>query len=131
VATILILCGQPKVLEYVNELSMPPDPVSRPGGSSMESMVRLVEKTNMVTPIGETPVVRAAQFVDNYVLRYVFKAISSILPDLQTYDRTFFVAEGFAIPGSEIVAAAIRLLLYVFPFLLIGYYLLNGREIAN
>jgi hypothetical protein len=53
------------------------------------------------------------------------------LPDLQQYDRTAFVTEGFDIPIDQLFAAFLQLLLYVFPFLLIGYYLLNGREIAN
>jgi ABC-type transport system involved in multi-copper enzyme maturation permease subunit len=130
-STILILGGQPKVLEYIHELSLPSDPVERPGGGPFESAVRTFEKVNLVAPISDSAISRVAQFADNYAFRFLFKAVYAILPDLALYDRTIFVAEGFDIDGTELVAAFLRLLLFVFPFLLVGYYLLNGREIAN
>jgi ABC-type transport system involved in multi-copper enzyme maturation permease subunit len=130
-ATILIMGGQPKVLEYIQELSQPNDPIERPGGGTFQEMYRIIEKVNQVAPLADTTMTRVVQFADNYGSRFLFKAVYAILPDLAQYDRTAFVTEGFDIPADQLVAALLRLLLYVFPFLLIGYYLLNGREIAN
>jgi hypothetical protein len=42
-----------------------------------------------------------------------------------------FVAEGFDIPLGEMGATFLRLIMYCFPLMLLGYYLLSGREIAN
>jgi hypothetical protein len=127
---MLILGGQPRVLGFINEQALPPD-VERPGGSFFEAALRLAEKRNMVVPLAPTGMVKTAQLLDNYVSRYVFKGVSAILPELAIYDRTIYVAEGFDIPMGELGATAVHLLLYLFPFLLLGYYLLTGREIAN
>jgi hypothetical protein len=130
-ATILILGGQPKVLKYIEELSLPTDPINRPGGGPFEAIYRTFERMNQVAPLSDTTMSQVLQKADNYGWRFLFKAVYAILPDLAQYDRTAFVAEGFYIEPDQLLAAFLQLLLYVFPFLLIGYYLLNGREIAN
>jgi hypothetical protein len=128
---VLILLGQPRVLGYINEQSEPVDSINRPGGSTFEAALRLVERRNMVVPLAPTGMVKTAQLLDNYVSRYVFKFLAAILPDVAIFDRTIYVAEGFDIPPNELGATAVHLFLYLFPFLLLGYYLLTGREIAN
>jgi ABC-type transport system involved in multi-copper enzyme maturation permease subunit len=131
VTVLLILAGQPRVLSYINDLALPEDEINRPGGSTAQSFYRLMEKRNLVAPLGDSPVVKAARFIDNYVFRYLFKMVYAVLPDVAIYDRALFVAEGFDIPPNELGATLVHLLLYLFPFLLLGYYLLTGRELAN
>lgn len=130
ITVLLVIMGQPAILKYIYEQSLPDDPVNRPGGRAFESALRLINKENMVTPLTDNAASRTAIAMDNSV-RYVFKLIHAALPDLEIYDRKLFVSEGFDIPGSELFAAFLRLIMYLFPCLLLGYYLLCGREIAN
>ena len=89
-----------------------------------------MNKDNMVAPISDNAVSRTVMALDNS-FRYVFKLVHAALPDLEIYDRKMFVSEGFDIPADELAATLLRLLMYCFPILLLGYYLLSGREIAN
>lgn len=130
VTILIIILGQPAILKYIDEQSQPYDPVNRPGGRAGEAFYRLVNKENMVTVLQETAATRMVVAFDDYA-RYFFKLIHASLPDVEIYDRKMFVAEGFDIPMGEMTATFLRLLMYCFPLLLLGYYLLSGREIAN
>jgi len=128
---LLILAGQPRILEFINEQALPEDTINRPGGSTAESFLRLVEKRNLVVDLGDSSLVRAMKRIDSFFFRPVLRLVHSMLPDVAIYDRSIYVAEGFDIPPSELAATSLHLVLYLFPFLLLGYYLLTGREIAN
>ncbi len=75
--------------------------------------------------------VRIIRGIDETVFRRLFQGLLNIVPDLGQYDRTIFVAEGFNIPGSELFVNLVQLVGYLFVFLLVGYYLLNLREVAQ
>lgn len=128
---LLILAGQPRVLDFINEQALPDDPLNRPGGSTAESFYRLVEKRNQVVDLGDSAMVKAVRRLDNFLFRPFIRLVHSVLPDVAIYDRSIYVAEGFDIPPPELAATFMHLILYLFPFLLLGYYLLTGREIAN
>ena len=130
ITILIIIMGQPDILKYVYEQSLPDDPVNRPGGKVFESALRLINKDNMVVPLADSTASRTAVAMDN-TMRYVFKLVHAALPDMEIYDRKMFVSEGFDIPMDEMAATLLRLLLCCFPVLLLGYYLLSGREIAN
>lgn len=130
VTILIVILGQPAILGYIYEESLPDDPINRPGGRFFQAGLRLINKDNMVTPLADNTATRTAVALDGSV-RYVFKFVHAALPDLDIYDRKIFVAEGFNIPETELLATFIRLLLYLFPCLLLGYFLLHGRELAN
>lgn len=130
VTILLVIMGQPDILKYIYEQSLPDDPINRPGGKAFEAMFRLMNKENMVMPLTDNTTTRTVQAMDNS-FRYVFKLVHAALPDLEIYDRKMFVAEGFDIPMDEMGVTFLRLIMYCFPILLLGYYLLSGREIAN
>ncbi|MFT3882030.1 MAG: hypothetical protein QM703_20540 [Gemmatales bacterium] len=127
---LIIILGQPAILKYIEEQAQPSDPVNRPGGRALESFYRLVNKENMVTRLQDSTATRAIVALDDST-RHLFKLVHAALPDVEIYDRKLFVAEGFDIPMGELLATFLRLLMYSFPLLLLGYFLLSGREIAN
>ena len=127
---LIIILGQPAILKYIDEQSQPYDPVNRPGGRAAEALYRLVNKENMVSVLQDTSATRMVVRLDDYS-RFMVKFVHASLPDVVIYDRKNVVAEGFDIPMGEMAAAFLRLLMYCFPLLLLGYYLLSGREIAN
>jgi hypothetical protein len=126
---LIVIMGQPVILNYIYTESLPYD-VDRPGGSVFEASLRLINKENMVSQLPDNMSTRTLQKLDVYV-RYLFKLVHAALPDLKLYDRKVFVAEGFDIPWDELGATFIRLLMYLFPLILIGYFLLCTREVAN
>lgn len=130
VTLMLIILGQPTILKYIYEESLPYDPINRPGGRAFEAGLRLINRENMVTPLQENTATRAAVALDS-TIRYPFKLLHAILPETEIYDRKLFVSEGFDIPWSELGATFIRLIMYLIPVTVLGYFLLSGREIAN
>ncbi len=126
---VLVFCGLPRIRGFIEGLSNPVA-LDNPGGGPGESFLRLIWQQNIVTPLERTPGVRFVQYTDD-AFRVMFKGMLNILPDLGQYDRTLFVAEGFNIPGTELIACVLMLIGYLFPFLVVGYYLINTREVAG
>lgn len=127
---MIVIMGQPDILNYIKEESLPDDPITRPGGRLFEASLRLINKDNLVAPLADNAATRTAVALDGSV-RYVFKLVHSALPELDIYDRKMFISEGYNIPSKELAATFIKLMLYIFPCLLVGYFLLHGRELAN
>lgn len=129
VTLLIVILGQPVILNYIYTESLPDDP-DRPGGRVFEASLRLINKENMVNVLPDNLATKTVKSLDNSV-RYVFKLVHAALPDLKLYDRKVYVAEGFDIPWEELLATLVRLLMYLFPIVLIGYFLLSTREVAN
>jgi hypothetical protein len=129
VTLLIVILGQPVILNYIYTESLPDDP-DRPGGRVFEASLRLINKENMVNVLPDNLATKTVKSLDSSV-RYVFKLVHAALPDLKLYDRKIYVAEGFDIPWEELVATLVRLLMYLFPIVLIGYFLLSTREVAN
>ncbi|GBD35249.1 hypothetical protein HRbin36_00357 [bacterium HR36] len=127
----LLFLGIPQVQKFLGELG--PENIHRmdvnPGGGPLEALYRLARGLPMATPLPDNWGITLMQRIDTGY-GYLFRAVSSIVPDLYQYDRTLHVAEGFNIPSGELVMSIILLVGYVVPYILAGYYLLNAREIA-
>jgi len=65
--------------------------------------------------------------VDMWFLRRVL----SILPDIERFDLTNNVAEGFNIPGGQLLMTGLMMVGYVAVCALAAYYLMRVREIAS
>ena len=72
---------------------------------------------------------RAATFFDK-IFAWLMKRIFNIMPDVDAYNWTPFVSEGFNIPVECMVMNVVSLLGYLFPWFLLGFYLLRSREVA-
>jgi hypothetical protein len=101
------------------------------GGGPMESFLRLVRKESLVTPLDPSPGYHLAMGVD-YFYRLVLRVCQSIFPDVDRFDWSDYVAEGFNIGSVQIVLLSMVILAgYLLPCALVAYYLMRSREIAS
>lgn len=126
----LLLCGIPTLREFIREVGSAVDPELNPGGGPLHAAYQLAQNQNLTAPLEQTRAVWLIEKVDD-VFRLLFNGLLAVLPDLSHYTRTDYIAEGFSIPGGELLMSLLILAGYLFPFLVAGYYLLNVREIAN
>lgn len=126
---LLLVLGQPTLREFVSSQTRPVD-INNPGGGPLEAGVRLLNRDSLTTPLPETRANIVLQKVDEYAFRVFFQGLFRLLPDLGQFQRTTYVAQGFNIPSDELGVSVVLLLLNVFPYFLIGFYLINVRELA-
>jgi ABC-type transport system involved in multi-copper enzyme maturation permease subunit len=111
--------------DFINELAEN----KSPGGGPMESLVRLITKENLVTPLDASPGANLAQGSD-VGFRFLFRVLLNILPDVDRFDWTNHVAEGFNISTETMVLTLLVLIGYLIPCGLLAYYLMKTREVA-
>jgi hypothetical protein len=99
------------------------------GGGPFEALFRLVRRENMAAPLEETTTVRVATGSDS-VFRWFIKIVLEVIPDVDRFDLTSYVAEGFNIPADQLLGNLIYLALYLLPWAILAYYLLKWREVA-
>src|SRR5262249_4757641 len=66
------------------------------GGGPMESFIRMVKHESLVTPLDTTPGYRLAVGADQFY-RIALRFFQYVLPDVDVFDWTDYVAEGFNI----------------------------------
>lgn len=104
-----------------------------PGGGPMESMYRLANKTPGAMPLDkQSATVDVIGKVDAFY-RGLLRLILNLLPDVTQYYRTDYVANGFDITWGTLLFLNVLLPVvgYLVPWLLLAYYLMMSREIAN
>jgi hypothetical protein len=99
------------------------------GGGPMESLARLVNNNVATVELDPTPTVRALQAFD-FGYRWVLRRVMNVIPDVDQYGLTDYVAQGFSIEPSFLLINFITLVAYVLPWLVAAYYLMKAREIA-
>lgn len=100
------------------------------GGGPTEALLRLSTNTNLIAPLETTPGAAAAQKLD-VGFQWIYARILNMIPDVTRFDWGNYVAEGFNVPGVEIALATLVLAGYLLPWLVLAYYLLKAREVAN
>jgi hypothetical protein len=63
--------------------------------------------------------------------RWVIRRILNIFPDVSRFDLTRYVSEGFNISSEQILVNFLLMMAYLLPCALLGYYLMNWREVAG
>ncbi len=100
------------------------------GGGPMEALLRLGQGVNLVVPLDQSPTYRVAQVSDVAFRGFLF-GVLNIVPDVERYDLTSYVSQGFDISGATLLMDnALPLLGYLIPCVVLGYYLMKSREIA-
>ena len=72
---------------------------------------------------------RAADFFDR-AFGWVMRRVFNLMPDVDAFNWTPYVSEGFNIPFECMVMNVVSLIGYLFPWFLLGFYLLRSREVA-
>ena len=89
-----------------------------------------VFNNNLVTPLEDTAAARVASGSD-VGFRWVLHRFLDVLPDVDRFGLTDYVAEGFNISGGQLFINLVFLAGYLLPWAILAYYLLRAREIAG
>jgi hypothetical protein len=101
------------------------------GGGPMESVVRMLGREALVTPLDATPATQLAKGTD-VAYRWVLRYFMEIIPNIERFNWTDYVAEGFNISMTNMVLFnGVMLLGYLLPWAILAYYLMRMREIAT
>ena len=100
------------------------------GGGPFESVYRLATRTVMAMPLDKTGTVKVAETTDK-VFQWVISRVLNVLPDVDRFDLTGYVSEGFNIPADQLLMNFVMLLKYLLPWAVLAYYLLKWREVAS
>jgi ABC-type transport system involved in multi-copper enzyme maturation permease subunit len=102
------------------------------GGGPLEAFVRLTRRELTGTrfddssSIGDQLVAQS----DN-AFRWLMGRIIDIIPDINRFEFTEYVGEGFNIPGVQLVLGLLMLVGYLLPWFVLAFYLLRWREVAS
>jgi hypothetical protein len=100
-----------------------------PGGGPMEALVRLANRQVALMPLEESTTATVATSSD-VVFRWFIRRVIDVLPDVDRYNYTSYVAEGFNIPITQLLIDFGTLGFYLLPWVILAYYLMKWREIA-
>jgi len=124
VAALLYLGGG--VIDYIQSIGLG----TAPGGGPMEALVRLASRQVSLVPLEESTAATIATSTD-VVFRWFIRRVLDLIPNVDRYDLTSYVGEGFNIPVTQLLLDCGALSLYLLPWFLAAYYLLKWREIAG
>ena len=100
------------------------------GGGPLESAYRLATRQVMTAPLDKTGAVKVAETTD-LAFRWAVRRVLDSLPDVDRFDLSGYVAEGFNIPAGQIALNFLILAGYLLPWAILAYYLLKWREVAS
>jgi hypothetical protein len=105
---------------------------SSPGGGPVEALFRLVGRKVVAAELDDTTTTRVARGADD-VFSYMMKFVLEVIPDVDRWDYSEHVGNGFniAVVRQDLLPSFLMLVGYLVPWLLLAFYLLRGREIAG
>jgi len=92
--------------------------------------LRLAARAPGTAPLEQTTAVRVATQLDEG-FRWVIGGVLKVIPDIDRFDLTNYVSEGFNIGGGQMVLHFLLLAGYVLPWAVLAYYLMRWREVAS
>lgn len=103
---------------------------SEAGGGPAEALQRLVQRQNLTAPLEETPIKRTGEAFDEG-FRWFMQHMLNMIPDVDRFDLSMHVSEGFDISAANLFLCTLLLLGYLLPWAVLAYYLLQSREVAS
>jgi ABC-type transport system involved in multi-copper enzyme maturation permease subunit len=100
------------------------------GGGPLESMYRITTGMNPVTELERTPTTQVATALDE-AYRWFMRGFINVIPDIEAYDLTDYVAEGFDIQPVDLGLRGLMLFGYLLPWAVLAFYLIKSREVAS
>jgi ABC-type transport system involved in multi-copper enzyme maturation permease subunit len=102
------------------------------GGGSMEAAYRLFNRTSLNAPLDQSATLSVLIGFDE-VYRWILNRVLKIIPDVNRFDLTAYVAEGFNISWGEVLFldTFLPLVGYLLPWACLAFYLMKFREVAN
>jgi ABC-type transport system involved in multi-copper enzyme maturation permease subunit len=101
------------------------------GGGPWEATYRLLGRHNLTAPLDPSPTLSVLQIFDT-AYGWALRLFLKIIPDVNRFDLTQYVANGFNISLELLVCDCVLPLLgYLIPWAVLAYYLMKFREVAN
>ena len=95
----------------------------------MEALVRLANRQVALMPLEDSTSKTVVTGLD-VGSRWGLRLLLDMIPDVDRYDLTRYVADGFNISAFQMLFDFGALALYLLPWIVFSYYLIKGREIA-
>lgn len=125
--TTLLLYAGGLLIDFIKSVAAG----GEPGGGPLESLIRLGKGATFMTELERTPTLQVALFLDE-TFRFTLRLILDVFPNVERFDLTGYVAQGFDIPISQLlVDGFVPLVGYTVPWLILGFFLMKSREIAS
>jgi hypothetical protein len=99
------------------------------GGGPFESMSRLVQAQMPTAQPTETTGTRALGLLDEG-FAWAFRRVQNLIPDVESFSWSHFVAEGFNINTQYLVLNLLVTFGYLLPWAIAAYYFMKLREVA-
>ncbi len=100
------------------------------GGGPFESLLRMLTQENIVSDLEPNLRTMVVQTLDR-LAEPLMLAMAALLPNFGSFSFSDYVASGFNIPGDQLLKFTLRMLAYVLPMFVAGYYFLKTREVAQ
>jgi hypothetical protein len=100
------------------------------GGGPFESAIRLAQNANLVTPLPDSAG-KSLAMTGDVAYQWVLKLVMMILPDVDRFSWSHYVASGFSVPWAVIALNCIYLAGYLYFWAVLANYLMKAREVAN
>lgn len=113
---------------YINELGQTIGIKGGQGGP-LRALNQLMQAKSATALPEETTIEQTADFFDT-IYAWGFRRLLNVLPDVHAFVWTPYLAEGFSVPIEALVMNVAVLIAYLFPWFLMAYYLIRGREVA-
>jgi hypothetical protein len=100
------------------------------GGGPFESMLRMLTRAPMTTPLEPGITATTVQGLD-YVVQYLMWVVMQLLPDMGALSDVRWVASGYDIPANDLAIQTMTVLGFFIPLALLGHLILRSREVAK
>ena len=94
------------------------------------SLNQLLQAKAPTAQAENTAVEKAADTLDVVGAKWGFRRLLNVFPDVEAFYWTHYVSEGFNVSFEHLFLNLVLLVAYLFPWFLLGYYLIRGREVA-
>jgi hypothetical protein len=99
-------------------------------GGPAEQFQRLVQRQNLTAPLEETPIKKTGEAFDE-AFRWFLHHFLNLIPDVDRFDLSMHVSEGFDISATSLLMCTLLLVGYLLPWAVLAHYLLKSREVAS
>jgi hypothetical protein len=101
------------------------------GGGPLESVYRLATRQTMAAPLEASAGVVGGVKQGDIAFRWLIRRVLDIIPDVDRFDFSLFVSEGFNISWEQLLINFLLLAGYLLPWGILAYYLSKWREVAS
>jgi ABC-type transport system involved in multi-copper enzyme maturation permease subunit len=99
-------------------------------GGPVQAITQLLEAKSSTTPLDQSNPITKVALGGDAAFSWVMRRFINLVPDVDAFSWTQFVAEGFNIPFEYLIMNFVVLVGYLLPWFVLGFYLMRSREVA-